>query len=809
MDAGAFAASISNHLKYSLAKDRATATPHDQYLSVATAIRDRVVDRWMATQKAYTVQDVKRVYYLSMEYLPGRILWNNILNLGMTEEFAEAMKSLGFDAQAIAELEPDAALGNGGLGRLASCFMNSMATLQLPATGYGLNYEFGMFRQILRDGWQVEEPEHWRRLGNPWEITRPERIYTIQFYGRTLPSEASRYRRQWVDAYQLLAVPSDIPITGFRNNTVNNLRLWSASDTDLFDLEYFNSGDYIRAVERRARSENITKILYPNDKVYAGQELRLRQEYFLVSASLQDIIRRYKERHDGFDAFPDKVAIQINDTHPAIAVAELMRILIDLEGLAWEQAWDVTVRTFGYTNHTLMPEALERWSVNLVGHVLPRHLEIIYEINHHLLATITKRYPGDIDRMRRASIVEEGHEKFLRMAHLAVVGSHSVNGVSQLHTRLLKSRLFPDFAELYPERFNAKTNGITPRRWLLACNPALSELVGAKVGRDWPVQLELLRGLAPLAEDAGFRAQWREAKRLNKERLARLIAKLTRLQVPVDSMFDVQVKRIHEYKRQLLNILRVVDLYIRMREPAGASLPPRTVIFGGKAAPGYEMAKLIIKLITSVADVVNRDPVVRDRLNVVFLEDYRVSLAEQIIPAADLSEQISTAGMEASGTGNMKLALNGALTIGTLDGANIEIREEVGAENIFIFGATAEEAGRLQAGPYDPRREIESTPRLKAVLDLVVGGFFSPDDRFRFRPIVESLASRDYFLVCKDFASYAACQERVDALWRDAERWTRMSILNTAGMGKFSSDRTVAQYAAEIWGVKPVPITLE
>ncbi|MBI2930649.1 MAG: glycogen/starch/alpha-glucan phosphorylase [Planctomycetes bacterium] len=811
MDAGSFALSVGNHLKYTLAKDRKTATLHDQYWSVANAIRDRLVDRWMATQQAYAAHDVKRVYYLSMEYLPGRTLWASLVNLGLADAFPAAMRLLGFDAEDLIEQEPDAGLGNGGLGRLASCFQDSMATLQLPAMGYGLRYEFGMFRQTIRDGWQVEEPDHWLRLGNPWEITRPERIYPIQFYGRVVPIAGHNGEtwRQWIDAQQLLALPSDIPIPGYECNTVNNLRLWAASDTDLFDLDYFQSGDYIRAIERRARGENITKILYPNDKVYAGQELRLRQEFLLASASLQDIIRRYKENHATFDAFADKVAIQINDTHPAIAVAELLRLLVDVEGLDWIRAWDMTVKVFGYTNHTLMPEALEKWPASMLGHVLPRHLEIIYEINHHLLAEVTKRYPGDIDRLRRMSIIEEGHEKQVRMAHLAVVGSHSVNGVSKLHTSLLKSRLFLDFSECYQGRFNAKTNGITPRRWLLACNPDLSALVSSRIGTEWPRHLDHLQRLRPLADDADFRRRWREAKRRNKERLARLIERMCRLRVPVDSLFDIQVKRIHEYKRQLLNILRVIDLYRRMREPSGAPIPARTIVFGGKAAPGYEMAKLIIKLITNVAEVVNRDPALKDRLSVVFLEDYRVSLAEVIIPGADLSEHISTAGMEASGTGNMKFALNGGLIIGTLDGANIEILEEVGADNVFIFGVTAEEAGRTLRGGYEPQAEIDASPRLKAVLDTIAGGYFSPDDRFRFRPIVDQLTTRDPFLVCKDFNSYVACQERVDQTWRDVERWTRMSILNAAGMGKFSTDRTVAEYAGEIWGVKPTPILAE
>jgi len=811
MDAGAFALSVSNHLKYTLAKERRTATPHDRYWSVAHAIRDRLVDRWSATQQTYAEKDSKRIYYLSMEYLPGRTLKNALINLGLDDEFPDAMRLLGFPEEEIVEQEPDAGLGNGGLGRLASCFLDSMATLQLPATGYGLRYEFGMFRQGVRDGWQIEELDHWIRSGNPWEIVRRERVFPIQLYGRSVPTAgpAGQVWRQWVDTQDLLAIACDIPIPGYANNTVNNLRLWSASSAEVFDLDYFHSGDYIKAIERRAHTENITKILYPNDKVYAGQELRLKQEFFLASASLQDIVRRYKEHHPTFDAFADKVAIQINDTHPAVAVAELMRLLVDVEGLDWDKAWGLTRRVFGYTNHTLMPEALEKWPVALFGKLLPRHLEIVFDINHAFLGEVGARWPGDGDRMRRMSIIEEGHQQHVRMANLAVVGSHSVNGVSKLHTSLLQSRLFPEFAELYPGRFNAKTNGITPRRWLMGCNRPLSSLISESIGDGWRAHLDELRKLAPLAEDAGFRRRWRDAKRANKERLAGLIERVTRVRVPLDSMFDIHVKRIHEYKRQLMNILRAVDLHHRMKEPGGERIPPRTIVIGGKAAPGYETAKLIIKLVTSVAQVVNRDAQLRDRLTVLFLEDYRVSLAEIVTPGADLSEQISTAGMEASGTGNMKFALNGALTIGTLDGANVEMRDEVGADNIFIFGATAQEAGQLLSGGYDPRREIDASPRLKAVLDKVGGGYFSPDDRSRFRPIVDALTSRDPFLVCRDFASYCACQERVDRVWADPEMWTRMSILNTSGMGAFSTDRTIRQYAEEIWGVQSVPVEMK
>ncbi len=811
MDAGSLSQSIANHLKYTLARHRAGATLHDQYWSTACAIRDRLVDRWMATQGTYIERDVKRAYYLSMEYLPGRLLRNSILNLGLAEDFQRAMGELGFSATDIFEVEPDMGLGNGGLGRLASCLMDSWATLQMPVMGYGLRYEFGMFRQSLRNGAQSEEPDYWLRLSSPWEIARPEFTFPVKLYGNvqwgSFPD--GRPRREWVNAHELWAVPSDVPIPGYGNNTVNILRLWAATGTDLFDFEYFNSGDYIRAIERAATNENITKILYPNDKTAMGQELRLRQEFFLASASLQDILRRYKRQHGSFDGFPDKVALQINDTHPAVAVAELMRLLVDVEGIEWKQAWDITVATFGYTNHTLMPEALEKWPVGLFERVLPRHLEIIYDVNQGLLAEVTRRFPGDVERMRRMSVIEEGRDKHVRMAHLAVVGSHSVNGVSELHARLLRSRLFRDFDEMFPGRFNAKTNGITPRRWLLGCNPALSLLIGSRIGTRWPVDLAELRRLAPLAEDPAFRAEWRAVKRRNKERLVALIDQLSGLRVSPDAMMDVQVKRIHEYKRQLMNVLRVIDLYRRMKEPGGEAIPARTVVFGGKAAPGYEMAKLVIRLITGVAQVVNRDPLLDGRLRVCFLENYGVSLAEVIIPAADLSEQISTAGMEASGTGNMKFSLNGALTIGTLDGANIEIREEVGPDNFFLFGLTAEEAEAVRSGGYDPMREIEACPALGGVLRLIADGAFSAGDPGRFRPLLDALATRDPFLVCRDFAAYLEAQKRVDAAWKDPEGWSRMSVLNSAGMGKFSCDRTALDYAREIFGIQATPIRVE
>ncbi len=810
MDSAALAQSISNHLKYTLAKHPEGATLHDQYWSAACAIRDRLIDRWIATQKTYYDRDAKRAYYLSMEYLPGRSLRNSIINLDLADSFTEAMKQLGFSATELFEVEPDAGLGNGGLGRLASCLLDALATLQIPAMGYGLRYEFGMFRQSIHQGAQMEDPDYWLRLGTPWEINRPESTFPIKMFGNVTwgAFPDGRPRREWVNTRELWAVPADIPVPGYGNNTVNLLRLWQATGTDLFDLADFNSGDYIRSIDNAMYSENITRVLYPNDKVAVGQELRLRQEYFLASASLQDILRRYRRTHPTFDALPDKVAIQINDTHPAVAVAEMMRLLVDVEGLDWDKAWAITQGVFGYTNHTLMPEALEKWSVELFGRVLPRHLEIVYDINFKFLQQVVAKYPGDVDRMRRMSIIEEGRDKWVRMAHLAVVGSHSVNGVSALHGRLLRERLFPDFDQMYPGRFNSKTNGITPRRWLLSCNPGLASLIAQRIGTDWPTNLEQLRRLAPLADDADFRASWRAVKLRNKERLAALILQMAGVRVAPDALMDVQVKRIHEYKRQLLNLLRVIDLYRRMKAPGGEAIPPRTIVFGGKAAPGYEMAKLIIRMINGVADVVNRDASLEGRLRVIFLENYGVSLAEVIIPAADLSEQISTAGMEASGTGNMKFGLNGAVTIGTLDGANIEMKEEVGDDNIFIFGLTAEDVAFIRDHGYDPAREVQNSPALSEVLRMVESGLFSPEDHTLYRPILDSLRTRDWFLVLKDFASYIACQERVSQLWRDPERWTRMSILNTAGMGKFSADRCALEYAREIWNVVPTPITV-
>ena len=810
MDSESLKHSFADHLRYHLAKDKYTATELDRYQSLAYTIWDRLIERWINTQQAYYDRDVKRIYYLSLEFLMGRTLGNSLINLKLYDECQSALGDLGLDLADLEEIEWDAGLGNGGLGRLAACFLDSMATLELPAYGYGIRYEYGIFSQGIEDGYQVEMPDNWLRYNNPWEIARPENLYSVGFYGKVdqYLDEKGVLRDEWVDGEEVMAMAYDTPIPGYGNNTVNTMRLWSAKSTREFDLNYFNSGDYIGAVEDKSRTENITKVLYPNDNVFEGKELRLKQEYLLVSATLQDAVRRYKKYHDSFDQFSDKVAMQLNDTHPALAISEMMRILVDLEGLGWDVAWEITVNVFAYTNHTILPEALEKWSVGLLGHVLPRHLQIIYEINQRFLKEVADRYPGEGGRLERMSLLEEGADKKVRMAHLAIVGSHSVNGVAALHSELIKSDIFRDFYEFYPDRFNNKTNGITQRRWLKKCNPSLARLISEHLGEDWLTDLFDLKRLVPLAEKKDFRRRWREIKKENKKRLAAYIKDSNGIDIEVDSLFDCQVKRLHEYKRQLLNVLHVITLYNRIRANPGADFLPRTVIFGGKAAPGYHMAKLIIKLINSVADVVNVDPEVGSRLKVAFLANYNVSLAEKIIPAADLSEQISTAGTEASGTGNMKFALNGALTIGTLDGANIEIKEEVGDENVFIFGLTTPEVSRLKDSGYNPGEYYERDPELKKVIDMIENDFFSPMNPDLFKPIVDALLHQgDEYLLLADYASYIECQERVSEAYKDSDEWTRKSIFNVANMGKFSTDRTIKEYTDEIWGVVPSPIT--
>lgn len=807
LDADGWRRSLSNHLVYSIGKDPITATTRDWFYTAAAAVRERLIERWMETMRSYYRADTKRVYYLSMEFLMGRTLMNSVLNMGCEPAFRQAVESLGLDFHAIREIEHDAALGNGGLGRLAACFLDSMATLGIPGYGYGIRYEYGMFTQKIENGCQVEHPDNWLRYGNPWEFPRPEVLYQVKFHGRVVShvDERGRTRYHWVDTDDVMAMAYDTPIPGYGTDTVNNMRLWAAKATRDFELKYFNEGNYIKAVEEKNASENLSKVLYPDDTTEMGRELRLKQQYFFVSASLQDILYRYAKHHKGFDALPDKVAIELNDTHPAIAIAELMRILVDQHDLDWDHAWDITRRVFSYTNHTLMPEALETWPVPLFERVLPRHLQIIYEINHRFLREVMHRHPGDHALLRRVSLIEESNPKRVRMAHLAMVGSHRVNGVAAIHTELMRQTIFADFHRLWPDRIVNVTNGITPRRWLNQANPGLARLITSRIGGGWVKDLEELSRLAPLADDAAFRQDFAAVKRANKERLAGLIRSHLGLDVDADSLFDVQVKRIHEYKRQLLNLLHVITLYNRIRANPEGDFLPRTVIFAGKAAPGYRMAKLIIRLINDVADIVNHDPLVAGRLSVVFIPNYDVSTAQDIIPAAELSQQISTAGTEASGTGNMKLALNGALTIGTLDGANIEIREAVGPGNIFIFGLNAEEVARLRAEGYDPWRHYHENAELRQVLDMIRDGFFSPQEPDRYRAVFDVLTvGGDHYLLLADYAAYVACQEEVDRVYRDRDEWLRRAILNIARMGRFSSDRTIREYAETIWNVKPV-----
>ncbi len=799
--------SLTNHLIFSIGKDPITATERDWFFTLANVVRDRLIERWMETMRRYYHNDAKRVYYLSMEFLIGRSLMNSVLNIGFQEECRQACIDAGIELDRVQELEFDAALGNGGLGRLAACFLDSMATIGLPGYGMGIRYEYGMFNQKIENGWQIEHPDNWLRYGNPWEFPRPEVLYPVKFGGRVVEycDERGHACHHWVDTDEVMAMAYDTPVPGFGLNTVNNMRLWSAKASRDFDLKYFNEGNYIKAVEDKNESENLSKVLYPDDTTAMGRELRLKQQYFFVSASLQDILYRYRKHHDTFEELPDKVAIQLNDTHPSIAIPELMRLLVDTHHLDWDKAWAIITRTFAYTNHTLMPEALETWPVSLIEAVLPRHLQIIYEINHRFLQDVIHHFPGDTERMRRMSIIDETHGRRVRMAHLAIVGSHHVNGVAQIHSELMKATIFADFHHCYPDRLTNITNGITPRLWLNQANPGLAQLITRHVGPGWVTDLAQLRKLSGLADDPAFQAEFRAVKRANKEKLAAIIARKLNLEINPDSLFDVQVKRIHEYKRQLLNLLHVVTLYNRIRANPALEVVPRTVIIAGKAAPGYAMAKLIIKLINDVADIVNHDPATRGLLKLAFLPNYDVSTASEIIPAADLSEQISTAGTEASGTGNMKLALNGALTIGTLDGANIEIMEEVGRDNIFIFGLTTEEVARTKNAGYNPWEHYQNNEELKWALDMIASGYFSPDQPDRFQPVMHTLTrGGDNYLLLADYASYIATQDEVDALYRHPAQWTRRAILNVAGMGKFSSDRTIAEYAERIWDAKPV-----
>lgn len=799
--------SMSNHLIFSVGKDPVNATDRDWFFTIANVVRERLIERWMATMRSYYVQDTKRVYYLSMEFLIGRSLMNSILNIGFEEEVRKACDEVGIDLEKVRDMEFDAALGNGGLGRLAACFLDSMATMGIPGYGMGIRYEYGMFSQRIENGWQVEHPDNWLRYGNPWEFPRPEVLYPVKFHGSVAQytDERGNLHNHWINTDDVMAMAYDTPIPGYGLDTVNNMRLWSAKASRDFDLKYFNEGNYIKAVSDKNESENLSKVLYPDDTTEMGRELRLKQQYFFVSASLQDILFRFQKHHDSFDELPDKVAIQLNDTHPSIAIPELMRLLIDIDHLDWEHAWSITTRTFAYTNHTLMPEALETWPVSLFESVLPRHLQIIYEINRRFLQDVMHHFPGDSELLKRMSIIDESQGKRIRMAHLAIVGSHHVNGVAELHSELMRTTIFSDFDRFYPGKLTNITNGITPRLWLNQANPKLSKLISKHIGKDWITDLSQLKKLERLSNDTTFQQEFQAVKLANKERLAKLIKERIGLTINPDSLFDVQVKRIHEYKRQLLNLLHVVTLYNRVRMNPSLNIVPRTIIISGKAAPGYVAAKLIIKLINSVADIVNNDPAVRGLLKLAFVPNYDVSTAGVIIPAADLSQQISTAGTEASGTGNMKLALNGALTIGTLDGANIEIMEEVGEDNIFIFGLNTQQVADLKQNGYNPWEYYHANEELKLALDMITSGYFSPEQTNRFKPVIDNLTlGGDHYLLLADYASYVASQERVDVLYRDSAQWTRRSILNVAGMGKFSSDRTINEYAKKIWGAKPV-----
>jgi len=807
MDDTALALDIRRYFGTFLGRDRHCRSTHYPYQALVLALRDRLMERWKRTRFAYEERDARHAYYLSLEFLMGRTLNNALLNLGLDDAAEPALHRLGLDLEEMIDVEHDAGLGNGGLGRLAACFLDSCATLQLPVMGYGIRYEYGMFRQHIENGRQVEEPDHWLRDGNPWELERPEHTRRVQYGGRTetYHDADGRMHVRWVDSHDVLAVPFDTPIPGYRNSTVNVLRLWSAAATDEFDLDEFNAGSYTESVAAKNAAENITMVLYPNDSSENGKELRLRQQYFLASASLQDVLARWEQYHGrDYARFADKNCFQLNDTHPTIAVAELMRLLMDERGLEWDAAWDITRRTMAYTNHTLLPEALEKWPVRLFGQLLPRILEIIYEINARFLVEVARRWPGDGARLTRMSLIEEGHEPQVRMAYLAIVGSFSVNGVAELHSDLLKKGLFRDFFELWPHKFNNKTNGVTQRRWLASANPGLASLLDETIGEGWVTRLDELRRLIPRAEAPEFRARWQAVKRANKVRLAEMVMRDCGVAFDPEALFDVQVKRIHEYKRQLLNVLHVIHLYARLKQGEDADWTPRCVLIGGKAAPGYFMAKRIISLVCKVADRVNNDPEIGDRLKVAFLPNYRVSAMEVIAPGTDLSEQISTAGKEASGTGNMKFMMNGAVTIGTLDGANIEIREEVGDANFFLFGLTAEqvEAARAQ---YDPNALIEADRDLKRVMALLESGHFSLSEPGLFDPIVHAIRSpHDPWLVAADFRAFVDAQARVALAYRDRDSWTRMSILNTAGSGKFSTDRTMADYNAEIWKLSPV-----
>ncbi|EPR43415.1 glycogen/starch/alpha-glucan phosphorylase [Desulfovibrio sp. X2] len=802
------AADIKRHIATTLGNDFERPSAYTCSQGLSFAVRDRLVDQWIATQREFYEMDTKRVYYLSLEFLPGRFLESNILSLGIEDDVKTALEDTGFDLEELIEQEAEPGLGNGGLGRLASCFLDSMATRKIPGYGYGISYAYGIFRQDIEDGRQVERADNWLHYGSPWGFQRAKHLYSVHFYGhvREYVDHEGCTRYHWIDTQRIRAMAFDVMIPGYKNGFTTNMRLWVAKAAKAFDLQFFNSGDYVGALENKIQSENVSMVLYPDDREEAGKELRLKQQYFFVSATMQDIVRRFRKEGATWDHLPEQVAVQLNETHPSIAIPELMRMLLDGEHLTWEQAWSICVRTFAYTNHTVLPEALEKWPVEIMERLLPRHMQIIYEINRRFLQEVAMRYTGDTDRLRRMSLIEEGPEKQVRMSHLAIVGSHRVNGVAELHSEIIRHTIFRDFHDMYPERFTNVTNGITPRRFLLQCNPRLASLATREVGDGWVTDLDKLRGLEPLSGDAAFCEEWMAIRKANKERLARTVKELCGVETDPASLFDVQVKRIHEYKRQILNCLHLVTLYARLLDDPNASVTPRTVLFAGKAAPGYAMAKLIIRLICSVAEAVNAAPACKGRLRACFLPDYSVSLAQRIIPACDLSEQIATAGMEASGTGNMKFALNGALTIGTFDGANVEILEEVGAENFFLFGLRVDEVQQRRAGGYDPAALAASSPELSRALDLIRSGHFTPSEPDLFAPIVDSLlAGGDYFMVLADYADYMRAQHEAAAAFADPRGWAARSILNTARMGKFSSDRAIRQYAEDIWGVKPLP----
>lgn len=799
---------IHRHMRFTMGRDPAKPNRHACFMGLAYSVRDRLMDRWIRTQRSQYDTLAKRVYFLSLEFLPGRFLMNYLISLKMVEEARRTVADIGFDLDELEEVEWDAGLGNGGLGRLASCYMDSMACLDLPGYGYGIRYDYGIFHQTIENGWQREQCDNWARKGTPWEIRRGEYLRPVRFYGHTetYTDAAGRGCHRWVGGETVMAMACDILVPGYGDDFVTNMRLWRAQSSREFNLDEFNQGDYIGAVEAKVLSENISGVLYPSDEMEQGRELRLKQQYFFVAATLADILRRYKKMNRDFSELPDFVAIQLNDTHPAIAIPELMRLLMDEKGLAWDQAWPICEKTFAYTNHTVLPEALETWPVDLIRRILPRHMEIIFEINRRFLAMVAGGNKADKGLAQRVSLIVEDGQQRVRMAHLAIVGSHTVNGVAELHSKIIKEDLFREFDTVFPGRLANVTNGITPRRWLAQANPPLAQLINEAIGPEWITHLDRLRELEPLAEDAAFRQSWIKTKRDNKKRLARYILRKIALGVDPDTLFSVQVKRIHEYKRQLLNVLHVITLYHRIKANPDVSMVPRTVIFAGKAAPAYHQAKRIIKLINAVAEKTNNDPDIHGKLRVLFLPNYCVSQAEKIIPAADLSEQISTAGMEASGTGNMKMSLNGALTIGTLDGANVEIMEEVGKENIFIFGLTAKQVTDLRKGGYHPRTYYDGDAELRLTLDSIARGDFSPEDPHLFAPVVESLLQQgDFYMLLADYRPYLTAQEAVGRLFLDQDEWARKSILNTARMGKFSSDRSVMEYADRIWGLKPLP----